>query len=130
MSKQKRIINFIRKKNPTRKELVRFINVNVNKRMSAEEYDSLPNNHASRAYYNVNINKWRYLGTIVVDKETKRISLPENFNGRLYTTKPLKDKDYWKAKYEALLKQYDELNEMCGDALHRLNTILEITKDN
>lgn len=89
MNKSEQIVAFIRKNNPRRKELVKFIVVNLNKKITSKEWDELPSTDSLHAYYATNITKWKYQGNVVVDTKTKRYSMTKYYNGKLYgmTTK-------------------------------------------
>ena len=84
MKKSEQIVEFIRANNPRRKELVKFIVVNLNKIVTSEEWDELPSNHSYHAYYATNITKWRYQGNVEVNEKTKRYSMTKYYNGKLY----------------------------------------------
>lgn len=85
MTKADKIARFIKKTNPRRKELVKFIVVNLNKKMTSKEFDNLPSQDSIHAYYATNITKWKYRGNVSVDAKTKRYSLTKNYNGSLYS---------------------------------------------
>jgi hypothetical protein len=57
-----RIKNFIDKKNPTRKELVMFIVINIGKKCTLKEYD----HNRYRGQYSTAITQWKYNGQVEV----------------------------------------------------------------
>jgi hypothetical protein len=84
MNKAEKIVEFIRANKPRRKELVRFIVVDLNKKLTSKEWDALPSYDSTRSYYATNISKWKRQGNIVVDEKTKRYSMSKYYNGNLY----------------------------------------------
>lgn len=84
MTKAEKIVKFIKKNNPRRKELVKFIVVNLNKKLTAKQWDALPSTDSTHAYYATNISKWKRQGNVKVDPKTKRYSMTKYYNGKLY----------------------------------------------
>jgi hypothetical protein len=82
MSKAKQIAEFIRTNNPRRKDIVKFIVVNVNKKVSEKNYD--PKNFLG--YYSTNFAQWKRNKKVSVDAK-HRYSLTDQYEkyGRLYS---------------------------------------------
>jgi len=82
MNKAEQIVKFIRAKNPRRKELVKFIVVNLNKKLTSKEFDELKVGDSDLAYYSTNICKWKQNGNVEV--KNKRYRMTKYYNGHLY----------------------------------------------
>ena len=116
MYKSKVIADFIRDHNPKRKEMIRFIVVEVNKKKTAKEFDKNP--RQERGYYSKNFQTWVYNKKVYRNSKTGRYSLTDIYNrdGMLYQTPPEvllevseRAKNNWKENYWDMVKQRNEV---------------------
>lgn len=116
MNKSTRIAEFIRDHNPKRKDIIRFIVVDLNKKKSAKEFDKNPSQE--RGYYSVNLQTWVYNKKVHRDPKTGRYSLTDIYHrdGKLYQTPPEvllevseRVKNNWKERYWDMVKQRNEV---------------------
>jgi len=128
MTKAEKIVDFIKKNNPRRKELVKFIVVNLNKKVTAKEWDELPSGHSYQAYYATNITKWKRQGNVEVDPKTKRYSMTKYYNGQLYGITQKVQTEILEARvghWEALAKNANKHNAILVKQNFRLKEKLK-----
>ena len=107
MTRAEKIANFIKENNPRRKDIVRFIVVNLNG-WDAKEYDKNPRRH--RGYYSVPFTRWNYCQKVKKDAKTQRYSVTKYYerDGKLYAMPLEVALEYSKKRGDHLLKLYGE----------------------
>lgn len=111
MKKIDRIKDFIIKNNPTRKQIVTFIVVDINKLCTLEEYS----HKRWGSYYATNFTKWKHNGQTHVDNKGKYSITPEGLKSKksLYS---LTDN----IKIKRLENQVEVLRETIQDLRNRV----------
>ena len=128
-----RIKRFIDRKNPTRKEILMYLIIDIYKRETKKTF----NYSEYRGQYSTNFTKWRETGNVQVDPKTKRYSLTKEgkANKKSLYSMPIENKlkveierrkraeaSYDKIK-EGLLSRLDNLKRNLNDTNNEIDQL-------